>query len=128
LNKRTKCEYGLLLTKLIKDNNITQSDFYTKLGIKKPYFYDIISGKINPPPPETQLKILEILHPKEEDRKRLLNIAAQTRNEMPADILLYLKSNINSIEEIRSRKNYKKFMEKIINEGSNKYVRTNNSK
>lgn len=117
MNKRTKCEYGLLLTKLIKDNNITQSDFYTNLGIKKPYFYDIISGKINPPPPETQLKILEILHPKEEERKKLLNIAAQTRNEMPADILLYLMSNINSIEEIRITKKYRKFIEKIINKG-----------
>lgn len=115
MNKKTKCEYGVLLTKLIKDNNITQSDFYSNLGIKKPYFYDIVSGKINPPPPETQLKILKILRPKEEDRIRLLNIAAQMRNEMPADILLFLKSNIYSIEEIRSRKNYKKFMEKIIN-------------
>ena len=27
------------------------SKFYTALGIKKPYFYDILSGKVNPPPP-----------------------------------------------------------------------------
>lgn len=49
---------------------MTQSDFYNKLGIKKPYFYDIIGGKINPPPPETQIRILVILKPKENDKKR----------------------------------------------------------
>ena len=48
---------------------MTQSDFYNKLGIKKPYFYDIIGGKINPSPPETQIRILGILKPKENDKK-----------------------------------------------------------
>lgn len=113
MNKRVKSEYGTLLTEVIKENNITQSDFYTKLGIKKPYFYDIISGKINPPPPETQLKILEILQVNDKEQKELLNIAAQERKEIPADILLYLKNNISLIENIRNTKKYKKFMGKV---------------
>lgn len=112
MKSSNKSEYGAILTRLIKERKITQQDFYSQLGIRKPYFYDIVSGKTNPPPPETQLKILRILNPKEEDKKRLLEVASQERNEMPADIVLYLKNNMNSIEDIRSTKNYKKFIEK----------------
>ena len=117
MKSSNKSEYGAILTKIIKDKKITQQDFYSQLGIRKPYFYDIVSGKTNPPPPETQLKILRILNPKEEDKNKLLEVAAKERSEMPADILLYLKSNINPIEEVRKTKNYKKFIEKNINKG-----------
>lgn len=117
MKSSNKSEYGNILTRIIKERKITQQDFYSQLGIRKPYFYDIVSGKTNPPPPETQLKILKILNPREEDKKRLLEVASQERNEMPADILLYLKNNMNSIEDIRSTKNYKKFIEKIIYKG-----------
>lgn len=112
LKSSNKSEYGAILTRIIKDKKITQQDFYSQLGIRKPYFYDIVSGKTNPPPAETQLKILRILNPKEEDKNKLLEVAAKERNEMPADILLYLKSNIDSIEEVRRTKNYKKFINK----------------
>lgn len=97
---------------IIKDKKITQQDFYSQLGIRKPYFYDIVSEKTNPSPAEIQLKILRILNPKEEDKNKLLEVAAKEKNEMPADILLYLKSNIDSIEEVRRTKNYKKFINK----------------
>lgn len=117
LKSSNKSEYGAILTRIIKDKKITQQDFYSQLGIKKPYFYDIVSGKTNPPPPETQIKILKILNPKEEDKNKLLEVAAKERNEMPADILLYLKSDIDLIEEVRETKNYKKFIKKIINKG-----------
>lgn len=113
LKSSNKSEYGAILTRIIKDKKITQQDFYSQLGIKKPYFYDIVSGKTNPPPPETQIKILKILNPKEEDKNKLLEVAAKERNEMPADILLYLKSDIDLIEEVRETKNYKKFIKKL---------------
>lgn len=112
MKSSNKSEYGAILTRIIKERKITQQDFYNQLGIRKPYFYNIVSGKTNPPPPETQLKIFTILNPKEDDKKRLLEVAAQERSEMPADILLYLKNNMNSLEDIRSTKNYKKFIEK----------------
>ena len=115
MNIKQKSEYGKLLTRIIKENNMTQSEFYNKLGIKKPYFYDIIGGKINPPPPETQLKIIKLLKPNEEDTKRLLEIGAKIRNEIPADILLYLKTDINSITDIRESESYKRIMEVKIN-------------
>ena len=95
---------------------MTQEYFYNQLGIAKPYFYDIIKGKINPPPPETQIKILNILKPNENDKKELLDIAARTRNEIQADILLYLKKNENVIKKIRNDKKYKRFIGGIIDE------------
>lgn len=116
LNSNQKSEYGLLLTKLINDRNITQVKFYNELGIGKPYFYDILSGKINPPPPETQLKILRILKPEENEKKKLLAIAARERNEMPADILIYLRNNKSVIEKIRSQEEYQNYIGGIINE------------
>lgn len=115
LNSNQKSEYGKLLAKIIKEKNMTQSEFYTKLGIKKPYFYDIIGGKINPPPPETQLKILNILQPKENDRRKLLEIAANKRNEIPADILIFLKKNRNITNIIRNSEEYKQIVGGIIN-------------
>ena len=117
MNSSNKSEYGTILTRIIREKNITQQEFYNQLGIRKPYFYDIVSGKTNPPPPETQLKILRILHPKEKDTRLLLEIAAKERKEMPADILLYLKNNMNLLEDIRSTRNYKKFIEKSVNKG-----------
>jgi hypothetical protein len=93
---------------MIKDAGMTQYSFYTQLKIKKPYFYDILSGKANPPPAEKQLAILEILHPDEETQKHFFEIAAKERGEVPADILKYF----NEHEELRNairRAQIKKF-------------------
>lgn len=114
MNSGQKSEYGVLLTQIIKEKNMTQAKFYNELGIGKPYFYDIISGKINPPPPETQLRILKLLKPKEKEKIELLEIAAKSRNEIQADILLYLINNKDVIKKIRNEKEYQKFMGGII--------------
>ncbi len=53
--------FGDYLRQLIKDAGMTQNEFYTALGIKKPYFYDIVSGRTNPPPYPLQLKAMEVL-------------------------------------------------------------------
>lgn len=112
MKKNSKSEYGEILTRIIKDKNITQQEFYSQLGIKKPYFYDIVSGKVNPPPPETQIKIVKILNLSENETRSLLDIAAKARNEMPADIGLYLKYNLKELNRIRSSKGYKEFIDK----------------
>lgn len=121
MKSNKKSEYGKLITKIIKDKNMTQAEFYNKLGIKKPYFYDIIGGKINPPPSEIQIKILKILKPKEEERRKLLDIAARERKEIPADIMMYIENNTNLLSNIRNDLKYKKFLEKIVNKGENGY-------
>ena len=53
--------FGEYLRQLIRDSGITQHKFYTELGIRKPYFYDILAGRTNPPPYPLQLKAMEIL-------------------------------------------------------------------
>mgnify|MGYP001856960036 CR=1 FL=1 len=104
---KSKSEYGEFLTQLIKEKNMSQSSFYSQLGIKKPYFYDIIAGRVNPPPYDIQLKIIQILNLKENDIYTLLDLAANKRNEIPYDIAMYLK-NSHLIKKIRQSDEYKK--------------------
>ena len=110
--KDNKSVYGKLLVELIKKANMSQSEFYQKLGIKKPYFYDIVSGKANPPPPELQIKVIKILEPNTQNRNRLLKEASLARNEIPADIYFYLKKNNNIYEDIRKKYSFELLLEK----------------
>ena len=55
--------FGDMLKHMIKLSEMSQICFYTELGITKPYFYDILSGKVNPPPPKVQFKMANILRP-----------------------------------------------------------------
>lgn len=99
--KKSKSLYGKLLVDLIKSKNMSQVEFYQLLGIKKPYFYDIISGKSNPPPPKMQLKIIKILQLSKNEANMLLDKGSLIRNELPADIYIYLKNNKKKYLEIR---------------------------
>ena len=93
--------FGNYLKSLIKDAGLTQSEFYTQLGIKKPYFYDIVSGRISPPPPNLQIKALEILRADEETSEHFFDLAAKERREFPADITQMAADNPNAISLIR---------------------------
>ncbi len=83
---KNECPFGDYLKKLIKAGGMTQTEFYTALGIKKPYFYDIVSGRVNPPPYSLQFKAMEILEADEQTRETFFDMAAQGRRELPADI------------------------------------------
>ncbi len=110
--KKSKSAYGQVLVELIEKTGMKQGDFYRKLNITKPYFYDIVSGKTNPPPPEKQLEIIRILEPKKEDREKLLYEASKARSEIPADILVFLLSHPEYYSELRE--NISSFESKII--------------
>ena len=69
---------------MIKEANLSNVKFYTALGIKKPYFYDILSGKVN-------------------------DLAAQERNEVPADIAKTLE-NKDLCRELRNGIDYEKLL------------------
>lgn len=103
---KSKSEYGDFLTQLIKKRKMSQSSFYSQLGIKKPYFYDIVAGRVNPPPYDVQLRIIQILDLKENDIYRLFDLAANERNEIPFDIVIYLR-NRKLIDKIRQSNEYK---------------------
>ena len=94
--------FGGFLKELIKQCNMTQTAFYLEVGITKPYYYDIVSGKVNPPPPEIQYRILEVLDSiSNEQRNTFLNLAAKGRGEIPADIARLISEHPQNLEEIR---------------------------
>ena len=95
--------FGSYLKELIKAAGMTQTEFYTRLGITKPYFYDILSGKVSPPPPDKQFEILKVLNIQDETtRRRFLNIAADGRGEIPADIVKLIQDHPNDLDNIRN--------------------------
>ena len=83
---KDKKAFGNFLREMIKQTGISQATFYSAVEITKPYFYDILSGKVNPPPPDVQYKMLENLNLDEQQRNEFLNLAAEGRGEVPADI------------------------------------------
>lgn len=94
--------FGCFLKELIKQYNMTQTAFYLEVGITKPYYYDIVSGKVNPPPPEIQYRMLEVLDGiSNEQRNTFLNLAAKGRGEIPADIARLISEHPQNLEEIR---------------------------
>lgn len=96
-----KSEFGVYLTTLIKQAGMTQTEFYTLWGIKKPYFYDIISGRVSPPPYPLQNKAMDILKPDSNTREQFYDLAAKGRNELPADIAEAVSENPIVIQNIR---------------------------
>lgn len=83
---KDKKAFGNFLREMIRQTGISQLEFYSAVEITKPYFYDILSGKVNPPPPDVQYKMLENLNLDEQQRNEFLNLAAEGRSEVPADI------------------------------------------
>lgn len=98
-----------LLAQMIKDANLSNVKFYTALGIKKPYFYDILSGKVNPPPPDRQFAMIRLLKPKPEQIELFFDLAAKERNEVPADIAQTLK-NRDLCRELRNGIDYEELL------------------
>lgn len=97
-----KKAFGNFLRELIKQTGISQSAFYATVGITKPYFYDILSGKVNPPPPEIQYRMLNNLNVTEPQRKEFLNLAAAGRGEIPADIARLISEHPLELNKIRA--------------------------
>ena len=85
-----KLEFGEYLAQLIKDAGMSQFDFYSEAGIAKPYFYDMRSGRTNPPPRETLERMMDVLEkrlpPDEKRRTEFYSRAAISRGEIPCDI------------------------------------------
>ncbi len=95
------CPFGDYLKELIGAKGTTQTEFYTALGIKKPYFYDIVSGGVNPPPYSLQFKAMDILEADERTREAFYDLAAQGRQEIPADIAQAVSENPLVLASIR---------------------------
>lgn len=106
---RSSCPFGEYLKQLIKEAGMSQCEFYTMLGIKKPYFYDIVSGRINPPPHDVQFRAVDILNIDGEKRDRFFDLAAKARGDIPADITKSITENPSMLTDIRSEIKQKKY-------------------
>lgn len=100
---KDKKAFGNYLKRLIADSGMTQSAFYETVEITKPYFYDILSGKVNPPPPEIQYKMLANLNVDEKEKREFFNLAAEGRGEIPADIVKLIKKHSRDMDTIREK-------------------------
>lgn len=98
---KDKKAFGIFLREMIKQAGMSQSAFYSAVEITKPYFYDILSGKVNPPPPDVQYKMLENLNLDEQQRNEFLNLAAEGRGEVPADIAKLIAEHPTELAAIR---------------------------
>ena len=102
--KRQKTEFGEFLVQEIKNAGMSQEAFYNAVGIAKPTFYGLITAA--PPPPELQYRMLSVLDEKTGKdpvrRNKLLDLAAQDRNEIPADIEELIKANPKQWDQIRA--------------------------
>ncbi len=99
---KDKKAFGNFLREMIKQTGISQSAFYDAVDITKPYFYDILSGKVNPPPPEIQYRMLDHLEVDEQQRNKFLNLAAEGRSEIPADIAKMISEHPLELDKIRT--------------------------
>lgn len=99
---KDKNSFGNFLREAIKQTAISQSEFYLSVGITKPYFYDILSGKVNPPPPDVQYKMLDRLKIGKEAKIEFLNLAAKGRGEIPADIARIIEEHPEKLDEFRA--------------------------
>lgn len=94
--------FGELLKELIKNEGITQQAFYSSVGIGKPYFYDIVSGKVCPPPAEVQMRMVSSFKRLTPNMKNLFfDIAAKERHEVPADIAKMLFDHPGDMASVR---------------------------
>lgn len=98
---KDKKAFGNFLREMIKQTGISQTAFYSDIEITKPYFYDILSGKVNPPPPEMQYKMLNNLKIEDSQKIEFLNLAAEGRDEIPADIAKLIMDHPAELDEIR---------------------------
>ena len=98
---KDKKAFGNFLREMIKQTGISQSEFFSAVEITKPYFYDILSGKVNPPPPDIQYKMLDHLEVNEQQRNEFLNLAAEGRGEVPADIARLIADHPLELDKIR---------------------------
>lgn len=104
MNKRSKTAFGEFLVGEIRRAGLSQEEFYTAVGIKKPYFYDLLTA--SPPPIEIQNRMLAVLESKTESdnnrRIRFYDLAAQGRDEIPADITALIKGHSTDWNQIRA--------------------------
>lgn len=99
----TPGSYGAYLVQLIKSKNLTQEEFRNNLKVSKTYLVDVFNGRLKPPTPEMQEKIVNILKLTDVEKTEFYNKSAEGRKEIPKDIFDYLTNNPDELIKLRER-------------------------
>lgn len=95
--------YGVYLITLIKKHNFSQSEFAKQINVSRTYLFDLINGRVKPPTPEMQERIVSVLGLTGNEKDEFFNTTATGRNEIPKDVFDFLYNNTNEIAIIRER-------------------------
>ena len=93
--------YGRYLKEVMKKQHINTFDLYSNLGVSKVYMYDILAGRIAPPPAELQVRIVDLLGADKQTAAELYDLAAYIRGEMPVDIVMAINESTTLSIKIR---------------------------
>lgn len=93
--------FGAYFVKLIRNHHYSQAKFATDLGVSKTYLFDVFNGRVKPPTPDMQDRIVELLCLTDEEKNDFYNRAADGRNELPKDIFDFLRGNDVEINRLR---------------------------
>lgn len=95
--------FGTYLVRLVKKHNYSQTKFASDLGVSKTYLFDVFNGRVKPPTPTMQERIVELLHLNNDEKNEFYSKAADGRHELPKDIVEYLINNQAEIDYLRER-------------------------
>lgn len=95
--------YGAYLVALIKRHNFSQSEFARQINVSRTYLFDLLNGRVKPPAPEMQEKIVSVLGLAGNEKDEFFNITAAGRDEIPKDVFDFLYNNTDEIAIIRER-------------------------
>ena len=73
--------FGAYFVNLIKDHGYSQSKFALDLGVSKTYLFDVFNGRVKPPTPEMQDRIVKLLCLTEDEKNYFYSRAADGRHE-----------------------------------------------
>ncbi|WP_077533472.1 hypothetical protein [Massiliimalia massiliensis] len=103
MKRRTKTDFGEFLVAEIRQAGMSQEEFYNAVGIKKPYFYNLLTA--SPPPIDLQNRMLDVLDrvtgADKERKRKFYDLAAAGRNEIPADIAKLITGHPLELDKIR---------------------------
>ena len=95
--------YGAYLVTLIKTHNFSQAEFAKRINVSRTYLFDLFNGRVKPPAPEMQEKIVSALELTGKEKEDFFNITAAGLNEINKDVFYYLYNNTDEISIIRER-------------------------
>lgn len=95
--------FGAYFVKLIEDHDYSQVRFASDLNVSKTYLFDVFNGRVKPPTPQMQDRIVELLHLTDDEKNTFYSKAADGRHELPKDIIEYLVNHQTEIDGLRER-------------------------